>query len=409
MSKEEVIKYVEHTDNYEENLMSLTTDVADVTNKLKSYHKELEEKMVARDNILEELEEKMVARDNISDSRLYTANRPAFSSASGTKNECSKKMVNSYLRGGQIPSEYKTMNTQIASTGGMLLGKEFANKIDNALRSRSVMRSLARVVNVSSATYEHIMELSGPQGGWISDTEDSITGNIDVDSTPNLTSITIDMHELASVPSISQRLLDDAEFDLEEWLIDRTVSHFAALEDDAFIVGSGSMKPKGILSYLKHAGAGNVQWGRTSYISTGNATGFPEENPMDSILDLIYALPVVYRHGAVFLMNSEVASVIRKWKDNEGRYLWSDMQGNDLMPHLLGYPVVISESMQGIDAGGYPVCFGNFKHAYTIIERPDIRILRDQYSQKPYVQFYISKRIGGGITDFNALRLLRCE
>jgi HK97 family phage major capsid protein len=208
------------------------------------------------------------------------------------------------------------------------------------------------------------------------------------------------------MPKASQRLLDDAAFDIEGWLAGRIADKFARAEAAAFVSGDGVNKPTGFLDHPKVADA-SWAWGSLGYVATGTAGDFNATNPADAIVDLVYALDASYRANGTFVMNSKTAGAVRKMKDADGRFLWSDGMAAGEPARLMGYPVLIAEDMPDIGAGAYAIAFGDFRAGYTIAERPDLRVLRDPFSAKPHVLFYATKRVGGDVSDFAAIKLLR--
>ena len=208
------------------------------------------------------------------------------------------------------------------------------------------------------------------------------------------------------MPKASQRLLDDSVFDVEGWLAGKIATRFIRAEASAFINGTGVDQPKGILLPTKVANA-SWTWGNLGYIPTGAAADFATTNAVDCVISLVYALGADYRANASFIMNSKTAGAVRKMKDADGRFMWSDGLAAAEPARLMGYPVLICEDMPDIAANAYAIAFGDFKSAYTIAERPDLRILRDPFSAKPNVLFYASKRVGGDVTDFAAIKLLK--
>ncbi len=209
------------------------------------------------------------------------------------------------------------------------------------------------------------------------------------------------------MPKASQRLLDDSAFDIEGWLAGRIADKFARAEAQAFIIGDGVDKPKGVL-----APSGGGQWrpgaGATWAMSRPAMTAdFAATNASDAIVDLVYALSADYRANGAFVMNSKTAGAVRKMKDADGRFLWSDGLAAGEPARLMGYPVLVAEDMPDIAAGAYAMAFGDFRAGYTIAERPDLRVLRDPFSAKPYVLFYATKRVGGDVSDFAAIKLLK--
>ena len=237
--------------------------------------------------------------------------------------------------------------------------------------------------------------------GWSSE-----TGSLTETATPQFDRITIPLNELSALPKASQRLLDDSAFDIEGWLATRIADKFARSEASAFINGDGADKPTGILNHATVAND-SWSWGNLGYIATGEDGDFASVNASDAIVDLVYALGAEYRANATFLMNSKTAGAVRKMKDADGRFLWSDGLAAGEPARLMGYPVLIAEDMPDIASGNDAVAFGDFAAGYTIAERPDMRVLRDPFSAKPHVLFYASKRVGGDVSDFAAIKLLK--
>jgi len=208
------------------------------------------------------------------------------------------------------------------------------------------------------------------------------------------------------LPKASQRLLDDSAFDIEGWLAGRIADKFARAEAASFISGDGADKPTG---FLTHPSVDNNtwSWGNVGYVPTGVDGDFDGTSPADAIVDLVYALGAVYRANASFVMNSKTAGAVRKIKDADGRFLWSDGLAAGEPARLMGYPVLIAEDMPDIASGAVAIAFGDFNAGYTVAERPDLRVLRDPFSAKPHVLFYASKRVGGDVSDFAAIKLLK--
>jgi len=237
--------------------------------------------------------------------------------------------------------------------------------------------------------------------GWITE------GAAPTETAPSLfDKVSIPLHELSALPRASQRLLDDSAFDIEGWLADRIAEKFARAENAAFVTGDGVDKPTGFLSYPKVA-ANAWAWGSLGYVATGAAGAFNPTDPADALVDLVYSLGARYRSNAVFAMNSKTAGAVRKMKDADGKFLWSESLSAEQAPLLLGYPVLSVEDMPDIAPDAFAIAFGDFRAGYTIAERPDVRILRDPYSAKPHVQFFATSRVGGDVTDFGAIRLLK--
>lgn len=318
-----------------------------------------------------------------------------------------KKAFNTYLRSGEdgdlrgLEIETKGLSTLVNSDGGYLVDPQTANAINSSLSGAASVRAIASVVTVEASSYDVLIDHSEIGAGWSN--EGSAPSESD---TPQIDRITIPLHELNALPKASQRLLDDSAFDIEGWLATRISDKFTRAEGAAFVYGNGEDKPKGFLTY-ETVPAGSEVWGKLGHVVTGASGDFAAENPADALVDLVYALGAHYRANASFVMNSKTAGRVRKLKDNDGRFLWSDGLAAAEPARLLGYPVLVSEDMPDIADWSPAIAFGDFKAGYTIAERPDLRVLRDPFSAKPHVLFYATKRVGGDVSDFAAIKLLK--
>lgn len=351
---------------------------------------------------LQQQEERLTMLDR----KTMTYARPALS-AYAELDVPHKKAFGAYLRSGDddglrgLVLEGKAMSSAVAADGGYLVDPQTADTIRSMLVATSSLRSIANVVQVEATSFDVLVDRSEVGSGWA--TEAAATTET---ATPTIERISIKLSELSAMPKASQRLLDDSAFDVEGWLANKIATRFVRAEAAAFINGDGIDKPKGILLPTKVANASWV-WGQLGYIPTGAAADFATTNTVDCIVTLIYSLMADYRSNASFVMNSKTAGAVRKMKDVDGRFMWSDGLAAAEPARLMGYPVLICEDMPDVAANAYPIAFGDFKSAYTIAERPDLRILRDPFSAKPNVLFYASKRVGGDITDYAAIKLLK--
>jgi len=338
--------------------------------------------------------------------KTMTYGRPALS-ASAEMDQPHAKAFNAYLRTGAddglrgLAPEGKALSTTVAADGGYLVDPQTADTIRSMLTSTSSLRAVANIVTVDATSFDVLIDRSEVGSGWSTE-----SGAQAETATPLLERISIRLHELSAMPKASQRLLDDSAFDVEGWLAGKIATRFIRAEAAAFINGDGVDKPRGILLPAKVANA-SWTWGNLGYVPTGAAADFATTNAADCIINLVYALGADYRANGTFLMNSKTAGAVRKMKDADGRFLWSDGLAAGEPARLMGYRVLIAEDMPDIAANAFAIAFGDFKSAYTIAERPDLRILRDPFSAKPNVLFYASKRVGGDVTDFAAIKLLR--
>jgi HK97 family phage major capsid protein len=205
-------------------------------------------------------------------------------------------------------------------------------------------------------------------------------------------------------PAATQKVLDDSFVNLESWLADKVADKFARIENAAFVNGDGVGKPRGFLTY----GAGTTLPGTIEQIPTGINSGFATDGTGgDPLITLIYSLKQAYRSGARFFMPRAVVSLVRKIKDSDGMYIWQPGIAAGQPSTLLGFPVVEFEDMEAPGVTSLSAAFGNMGEAYQIVDRQGIRVLRDPYTNKPYVHFYTVKRTGGDVVNFEAIKILR--
>ena len=338
--------------------------------------------------------------------KTMTYGRPILSTAVETE-EPHKKAFNAYLRHGDdealrgLALEGKALSTAVAGDGGYLVDPRTADTVKSMLVATGSIRSIASVVTVDASNFDVLIDRSDVGTGWVTE-----TGSVSETATPLIERISIRLHQLAAMPKASQRLLDDSAFDVEGWLAEKIASRFIRSESAAFVNGDGADKPKGILLPAKVPNSAWT-WGSLGYVPSGAAADFPTTNAVDCIVNLVYALAAPYRAKATFVMNSKTAGAVRKMKDADGRFMWADGLAVAEPPRLMGYPVLICEDMPDIAANAHAIAFGDFAAGYTIAERTDLRILRDPFSAKPHVLFYATKRVGGDISDYAAIKLLK--
>ncbi|MFK7938057.1 MAG: phage major capsid protein [Roseovarius sp.] len=349
---------------------------------------------------LQKQEEKLTMFERKS---LAPAARPALAINSQAEAP-HQKAFNAYLRSGDddalrgLELEEKALSTSVAADGGYLVDPQTSEMIKSTLSATASIRAISSVVSVEATSFDVLVDHTDMGHGWASE-----TGSASETSTPVIDRITIPLHELSALPKASQRLLDDSAFDIENWLAGRIADKFARAEADAFVNGDGVDKPTGFLT--KTSVDNDVwTWGNLGYVPTG-ADG--DITDADAVIDLVYALGAEYRANASFVMNSKTAGTIRKMKDADGRFLWSDGLAAGEPARLMGYPVLIAEDMPDIASDATAVAFGDFGAGYTVAERPDLRVLRDPFSAKPHVLFYATKRVGGDVSDYAAIKLLK--
>lgn len=293
--------------------------------------------------------------------------------------------------------ETKALSAGSDPDGGYLVPKETFGRIIKTLSYQSAMRQLANCVLISSDSLDVLADKDEFGAGWVAE-----TGQRDETDTAKLAKIRIPVHEQYAEPRITQKLLDDANINVEEWLIQKIVEKMGKVEEQGFISGDGNGCPRGILSYEDGA-----DWGQIKRFKTGVEGGFNDDHPADILYETLYGLESGYLQGASWLMSRSTLARIRKMKDNEGHYLWQPSMIQGEPATLLGYSIYMSDSMPTIANNAMPIAFGNFKEAYTIVDRFNVRILRDPFTAKPYVKFYTTKRVGGDVMNFKAIKLIQ--
>ncbi|MFM5883928.1 MAG: phage major capsid protein [Novosphingobium sp.] len=312
-----------------------------------------------------------------------------------------KGFVDGYLRLGQT-GELKSVTGAVAGDGGYAVPREIDAMIAAQMKTISPIRGVAQIVQVGTAGYRKLITNSTANSGWVSE-----TGTRPETATSKFNEIVPPMGELYANPSASQAMLDDAVFDLEAWLANEIATEFARAEGAAFINGSGTNQPKGFLQQPTALTADATRaFGTLQHTVTGNATGFGT-TPELVLIDLVHSLRAGHRQGAVFLMNTKTLAAVRKFKAADGTFLWQPGIYENAPARLLGYPVVEAEDMPDVAANALPIAFGNFQNGYIITERRETSILRDPYTNKPYVNFYATKRIGGQVLDSDAIKVLK--
>jgi HK97 family phage major capsid protein len=292
--------------------------------------------------------------------------------------------------------EIKSLSVGNDPDGGYLVLPEMSSEIVKKIYESSPMRQLASVATISSDTFEVIEDLDEADASWVGE----IAARSETD-TPQIQKLIIPVHELYAKPKASQKVLDDAFVNVESWLAEKVADKFARSEATAFISGNGVGKPMGILSY-----ASGTSFNQIEQVNSGAGAALTA----DGLISLVYSLKGAYKQGASFMMKRVTVSTIRKFKDvTSGQYLWQPgLQGGqpDL---LLGHPIYEADDMPVEGSNNLAVAFGNFKAAYQIVDRFGIRVLRDPFSSKPYIEFYTTKRVGGAVKNFEAIKLQKCS
>lgn len=345
-----------------------------------------EEKLARLNGALDEAQQRL-------EQTVHRASRPALHNADdglSFEDRQYKTAFVDYMRSGDASGlkglEQKALSAGVPTDGGVLVTPPVEREILHRMSMASPIRSLATVQSISTATFKKAFSTTGPGAGWIGEAAARPQTNSQVIADMNFPTM-----ELYAMPAATQTLLDDAAVNVEQWIADEVQVVFAEQEATAFVNGDGVTRPMGFMTPAKVAQA-SWTWGKLGYLVTGTSAAFNPTAPSDSLVDLIYATKPGYRQNATFVMNRRTQAAIRKIKATTGEYLWQPPAMLGQPASLMNFPLVEAEDMPDIAADSFAVAFGNFARAYLIVDRIGIRILRDPFSNKPYVMFYTTSK-----------------
>lgn len=369
------------------------------TNQVSFEQVELETKNLEHDTIPEQ------KTDRLAEVKDYRPTLDTKTIDRGGELMETKQAFTSYLTKGDSTElntlETKSLSAGSEANGGYFIPEEIGGHIRKRLSDYSVMRRISNILYISTQSLDLLVDKKDPGAGWVAE-----TGNRDETDTPELAKIKIPVHEIYARPRATQKLLEDAQINVEDWLVSRVVTRMAQMENNAFIHGDGNGKPKGFLAY-ETVEKSAFQWGKLEHIKTGSTAGFTGDSA-DILIDLTGSLKTEYLPGATWLMSRSAYMAVQKLKDKNGNYIWQPSLQENSRSTLLGYPVEISEDMPELSEKNpaKAIAFGNFKAGYQIVDRRATEVLRDPYTSKPYVEFYTTRRVGGDVIDFDAIKIL---
>ena len=324
---------------------------------------------------------------------------PAFNAANM---DAYKAAFDRFLRKGEeimSVDERKALSVGTDPDGGYVVNPDLSGRIVMKVFESSPMRAYASIQVISSDALEGLFDLDEAASGWVGETDSRTETN-----TPVLGKWRIPVHEVYAKPKATQKLLDDASINMEAWLASKVAEKFARDEANAFVVGNGSNKPRGFLTYA----SGTTLPGTIEQFPTGASAALASApDGGDALINALYGLKQQYRANATWFMNRSTTRLVRRAKDSDGAYIWSPGIQAGQPATLLGYPVAAFEDMPDPAANSLSIAVGDMREAYQIVDRLGIRTLRDPYSAKPYVEFYTTKRVGGDVVNFEAIKLIK--
>lgn len=360
--------------------------VDDVSAALKGF----EGKAATLESVIHELREEQAA---IRRGALF--GKSAASDGKGAASAEEKAGLVEYIKSG--------LNGTTGATGGFNVPETIASDIAEVALRQSPVRAVADVRTIDTPNYRMLVNVRGTTTGWVGETDTRSTT-----TAPSLAAIEPKLGTVYSLTPITEELLEDFAGDAERWLVQDVGQHIGEAESQAFISGDGDDKPTGFLtSTINASGDGTRTFGHLQYVPTGAASTLGTELP-DKLLAMVFSMRAGYRQsGAAWMANTATIEALGKLKDQENRPLFYPSLREGTPGTLLGYPLVEAEHMPGVSSGSYPIAFGAWQRGYTIVDRTGFTVLRDPYTVKGSVQFYVRKRVGGAVRDSNAIKVLK--
>ena len=310
-----------------------------------------------------------------------------------------------YLRKGEdrdlAALQRKAMATYRDPDGGFFLTEQMAAAIERTATSMAALSGLAQTLVGHAAVYKKPVRTTGVSYAWRGEGDSPAAT-----STPTFSLLTFEAREVDAFPEVTNESLEDLGFDVEAFLTDEVALAFADAEADALLTGDGLARPRGLLTYDAVTNA-KYAWGNIGYVPSGAAGAFADANPSDTLIDLVHALKAPYRAAGVFLMNDLTLAAIRKFKDGQGNYLWQPGLQAGVAGLLLGYPVRTDDAMPDVAAASLAIAFGDFQRAYLVYRRRGLRLIRDNITHKGFTSFWVTQRLGGGVQNFEAVKLMK--
>lgn len=399
------------------------TKAIDIARELDTLHRTLNAYRETNDQRLAEIErkggdvltdEKLARMDDAIDGMTRRLSgvetrlkRPAFA-AGETKSAFQpeqKAAFSAYVRTGDASQiarlEAKMAQGIAGQDGGYLVPLDVEMGVLARIAGLSPIRSIASVQTIAGPSLRKAVSPAGATTGWTGDAAPPNTAD------PNfLSNLDFPTGELFCQPAATQTMLDDPAVDIEGWIGSEIERAFANAEAATFVTGNGTNKPRGFLT-VPVVNNNSWSWGNLGFVPSGAAGAFAAANPSDAIIELVHALKSGYRQNGTFVMNRKTQAQVRRFKDSTGNYIWQAPTIAGGRSSLMNFPVVESEAMPDIAANALSIAFGDFQRGYLVVDRIGIRSLRDPYSAKPFVLFYTTRRVGGGVQDFDAIKLMR--
>jgi len=390
--------------------MELLMDMGEAFNEFKDANNKrvdgIEEKLANYAELQAQMEdlEAQTRRPNLGGGSIISGGGGWESGVRGRASQEELKLIRSLVRGdsGGISN---AMSVGSDPDGGYSVLPFTESGIGQILRDVSTLRPFADIKTLPTGdSYEELLSVDGAQADWVGETSAR-----PATTQPELKKFSVPLREIYSMPVATQRLLDDSSEDIQAWLVDQVGVAFAEKENTAFVLGDGVLRPRGFLTYPTETAddGSRTDWPVLQHVVSGAAGGFAASDPGDALFDLVSKLKSGYRRSATWFMNRATENSVRKFKDGQGDYLWTQSLQAGVPNVLLGFPVILNEDMPDVAADALPIALADWSRGYRIVDRPGLKILPDPYTNKPNVNIYVYGRVGGDVRDFNAVKLLK--
>jgi HK97 family phage major capsid protein len=299
------------------------------------------------------------------------------------------------------PDEIKTLSVGSDPDGGYWVTPDTTGRIVKKVYETSPIRQIASVQTISTDALEGIEDLGEAGAGYAGETAQGSDT-----TTPQIGKWTIPVYWIDTEPKTTQQLLDDAVVDVEGWLSDKVGDKLGRFENNEFV--NGATKIRGFTSYPTADDSGSgVAWGSIGQIKTAQNGDFPSSTPADKLFDLVGLVKEAYLANSRWVTRRSVITKIRKFKESTTNgYIWQPGLQAGVPEMLLGYPVTRAEDVPALATNSLSLWFADFRAAYQVVDRQGVRVLRDNLTSKPYVKFYTTKRTGGGVVNFEAIKAM---
>ena len=296
--------------------------------------------------------------------------------------------------------EAKALVTDQADNGGYMLPANIQKSVVGRIFETSPLRRVATVITVGSKGVDILLDDDEASAGWIGENDSATETN-----TPTVGNIEINAKKMYAYPKISAELAQDAAFDVEMWLKGKLVDKFGRVENTAFVVGAGVNSPRGFLTYTQ--GSGTYARSSIDVVNSGS-TSTPTES---GLIDLQCSLKEAYQPNAVWLMNRSTLGLTMKLAGStQFRFLNlqpqvgpSGVQFGSLS--MMDKPVILCADMPVVASNSLSIAYGDFGAGYTIVDRVGISLLADPYTSPGQIKYQAFKRVGGGVTNFEAIKI----